>query len=103
MYWLIVVIAGLLETGWAIGLKASEGLTRPWVSLWTLVAVVASMGLLALALKHLPVSSAYVAWVGIGAVGTVVVGAIWLDEPMTPLRLGSAVLVLVGVIGLTRG
>lgn len=102
MYWLVVVVAGLLETGWAVGLKASEGLTRPWISLWTLIAVVASMGLLALALKHLPVSSAYVAWVGIGAVGTVVVGAIWLDEPLTPIRVGSAFLVLVGVVGLTR-
>lgn len=100
IYWLILLVAGLLETGWAIGLKLSEGFTRPWVSAGTIVAIVASMGLLGLAMRHLPVSTAYVTWVGIGAVGTVILGALWLGEAVSPLRIASVGLILAGIIGL---
>ena len=74
MAWVILVIAGVLEIGWAIGLKHSEGLTRPWPSVATIAAMIASMWLLAIAVRSLPVGTAYAVWTGIGTVGTVIVG-----------------------------
>ena len=102
MYWLMILAAGVLETVWAVGLKASDGLTRPWISIGThAIALVASMGLLAVALRHLPVGTAYVAWVGIGAVGTVIVGMLVLQEPMSVARMACVGLIIAGVVGLT--
>jgi quaternary ammonium compound-resistance protein SugE len=87
MTWLILVIAGLFETAWAIGLKYTDGFSRFWPSFWTIVAMVISVWLLGLSVKTLPVGTAYAIWVGIGAVGTVILG-IWLfNEPVSPLRI----------------
>lgn len=100
MAWLILFIAGLLEVAWAIGLKYTEGFTRLWPSVWTLVALVASFVLLGLAMKSLPVGTAYSVWVGIGAVGTVILGVFLFHEPTNALRIISVCLILAGVIGL---
>ena len=100
MTWLILLIAGLFETAWAIGLKYTEGFSRFWPSFWTIVAMVISVWLLGLCVKSLPVGTAYAVWVGIGAVGTVIFG-IWLfNEPVTPLRIFSLLLITAGIIGL---
>ena len=100
MSWLILVIAGLLETGWAIGLKYTEGFTRLWPSVWTVAAMIVSFWLLALAMKALPVGTAYGVWVGIGAVGTVILGIVLFNEPVNPMRLISVGLIIMGIIGL---
>lgn len=100
MSWLILVIAGLLETGWAIGLKYTEGFTRLWPSVWTVTAMIVSFWLLAFAMKTLPVGTAYGVWVGIGAVGTVILGIVLFNEPVNPLRLISVGLIILGIIGL---
>lgn len=100
MSWLILVIAGLLETGWAIGLKYTEGFTRLWPSVWTVAAMIVSFWLLALAMKALPVGTAYGVWVGIGAVGTVILGIVLFNEPVNPMRLISVGLIILGIIGL---
>ena len=89
MSWLILLLAGLLEIAWAIGLKYSEGFTRFWPSVWTLIAMVASMVLLAIAMKSLPVGTAYAVWVGIGAVGTVVLGIVLFNESADFWRMAS--------------
>lgn len=98
--WILLVVAGLLEVAWALGLKASEGFTRLWPSLFTLVAMLASFYLLAQAMKALPVGTAYAIWVGIGALGTVVLGMLIYGDSASPLRLVSLVLVLAGLVGL---
>ncbi|GEK46058.1 quaternary ammonium compound efflux SMR transporter SugE [Halomonas pacifica] len=98
--WILLVVAGLLEVAWALGLKASEGFTRPWPSLFTLVAMLASFYLLAQAMKVLPVGTAYAIWVGIGALGTVVLGMLIYGDSASPLRLLSLLLVLAGLVGL---
>ena len=100
MAWFILILAGLLETGWAIGLKYTEGFTRLWPSLWTAMAMIASVWLLAIALKSLPVGMAYSVWVGIGAVGTVILGIVLLGEPANSGRLISVTLIIAGIIGL---
>lgn len=100
MAWVILLVAGLLEVGWAIGLKYSEGFTRPWPSFWTALSMVASVVLLGIAMKSLPVGTAYSVWVGVGAVGTVVLGIVLFGEPANPARLVSVVLVLAGIVGL---
>lgn len=100
MAWLILCIAGLLEVAWAIGLKYTEGFTRFWPSAGTLVALVASFVLLGLAMKSLPVGTAYSVWVGIGAVGTVILGVFLFHEPTNALRIISVCLILAGVVGL---
>jgi len=100
MAWLLLVLAGLFEIGWAIGLKYTDGFTRPWPSLGTVVAMVVSLGLLGLAMKTLPIGTAYAVWVGIGTVGTVVLGILLLGEPAHLARLLSVALILAGVIGL---
>ncbi|WP_439134505.1 quaternary ammonium compound efflux SMR transporter SugE [Pseudomaricurvus sp.] len=100
MAWIILLLAGLLEIAWAIGLKYTEGFTRLWPSIWTLAALITSFLLLGLAMKSLPVGTAYSVWVGIGAAGTVILG-IWLfHEPVSPLRIISVGLILAGVAGL---
>ncbi len=100
MNWFLLVIAGLLEMGWAIGLKYTEGFTRLWPTVATLLAMILSMGLLGLAMKSLPVGTAYAVWVGIGMIGTVILGIILLDESANPLRLACIGLIAVGIIGL---
>lgn len=100
MTWFILVIAGLFETAWAIGLKYTEGFSRFWPSFWTILAMIVSVWLLGVCVKHLPVGTAYAIWVGIGAVGTVILG-IWLfDEPATTMRIFSLILIVAGIIGL---
>jgi quaternary ammonium compound-resistance protein SugE len=100
MAWVILVIAGLLETAWALLLKQSAGFTRPGPTIGFVVTLVLSMVLLAQALKTLPVGTAYAVWVGIGAAGTAIIGMIWLGEPRDTLKLISLVLLIAGVIGL---
>ena len=98
--WVILVIAGLCEFGWAVGLKYTEGFTRFWPSVATLAAMVVSLGLLGLALRHLPLGTAYAIWTGIGTLGTVMLG-IWLfGESASALRLLSIALILAGIVGL---
>jgi quaternary ammonium compound-resistance protein SugE len=98
--WFILVIAGLLEVVWAIGLKYTEGFSRFWPSVGTLVAMVGSVWLLALAMKTLPVGTAYAVWVGIGAVGTVILGIFLFDESADAVRVLSVGLIIAGIIGL---
>lgn len=100
MNWFILVIAGLFEIIWAIGLKYTEGLTRLWPTVGTVVAMVISVGLLGIAMKSLPVGTAYAVWVGVGAVGTAVLGIFLLGEPANAGRLLSLLLIIVGIIGL---
>lgn len=100
MDWIILAIAGLFETGWAIGLKYSEGFTRPWPTLWTIASMIISLWLLGVAMKSLPVGTAYAVWVGIGAVGTVILGIALLDESANPARLMSVALIIAGIVGL---
>lgn len=98
--WLVLIVAGLLETAWTIGLKAADGFTRPWPSLFTVAALAASMVLLALAVRVLPIGTAYAVWVGIGALGAAALGAVLFQEPLTPARVGFLLLLLVSIVGL---
>ncbi|SPW34905.1 Quaternary ammonium compound-resistance protein sugE [Edwardsiella tarda] len=100
MSWIVLLIAGLLEVVWAISLKSSHGFTRLWPSLITVVAMVASVLLLAHAMKTLPAGTAYAVWTGIGAVGAAIMGIILLDEPASLLRLLSLALIIAGIVGL---
>lgn len=100
MAWTLLVLAGLLEVAWALGLKASEGFTRLWPSLFTVTTMLVSFYLLAQAMKTLPVGTAYAVWVGIGALGTVLLGILIYGDSASPLRLVSLALVLVGLVGL---
>ena len=100
MAWVVLFLAGLLETGWAVGLKYTDGFTRLWPTVWTVAALAASMILLAIAVRTLPIGTAYAVWVGIGAVGTVTFGILFLDEPADLLRLASLLLIVAGVVGL---
>ncbi|MDF1813496.1 MAG: quaternary ammonium compound efflux SMR transporter SugE [Verrucomicrobiales bacterium] len=98
--WFILAIAGLFEVGWAIGLKYTNGFTRFWPSVGTILSMVVSLWLLGLALKSLPVGTAYAVWVGVGAVGTVVLGIILFGESAGMARLVSVSLILAGIAGL---
>lgn len=100
MSWVVLLIAGLLEVAWAVGLKYTEGFTRLWPSVFTLVAMAASVGMLGLALRHLPLGTAYAVWTGIGTIGTAVAGMVLMGEPAGALRLGSIALIALGIIGL---
>ncbi|MBF6616146.1 quaternary ammonium compound efflux SMR transporter SugE [Pollutimonas thiosulfatoxidans] len=100
MSWLILLVAGLFEIGWAIGLKYTEGFTRLWPTIGTVVSMVVSVVLLGIALKQLPVGSAYAVWVGVGAVGTVILGILLLGESASVFRLVSVGLIIAGIIGL---
>jgi quaternary ammonium compound-resistance protein SugE len=98
--WVLIVLAGILETVWALGLKYSEGFTRFWPSVLTIVAMISSFILLSTAMKSLPVGTAYAVWVGIGVLGTVIFGVILLGEPITLQRVAGIVLLLAGIIAL---
>jgi quaternary ammonium compound-resistance protein SugE len=100
MTWAILVLAGLFETGWAIGLKYTEGFTRLWPTVWTILAMVISLWLLGIALKKLPVGTAYSVWVGVGAVGTVILGIVLFGEQANTGRLISVAFIIAGIIGL---
>ncbi|MEZ0270922.1 MAG: quaternary ammonium compound efflux SMR transporter SugE [Methylophilaceae bacterium] len=100
MDWIILFIAGLFETAWAIGLKYTDGFTRLWPSVGTLVAMVISVVLLGYAMKSLPVGTAYAVWTGIGAVGTVILGIVLFSEPVNVGRVVSIALIIAGIIGL---
>ena len=100
MNWFILVLAGIFEIGWAIGLKYTEGFTRLLPTVGTIVAMIISLGLLGIAMKALPVGTAYAVWVGVGAVGTVILGIVLFGEPANPLRLISVGLIIAGIIGL---
>ncbi len=100
MNWAILVVAGLFEIGWAVGLKYTEGFTRLWPTLGTVASMAISVWLLGVAMKTLPMGTAYAVWVGIGAVGTVMLGILLFDEPANPMRLISLVLIGAGILGL---
>jgi quaternary ammonium compound-resistance protein SugE len=100
MVWVILVLAGLLEIGWAVGLKYSEGFSRLWPSIGTAVAFVASVGLLGFTLRSLPLGTAYAVWTGIGAVGTAIVGMVAFREPATIARIACLTLIVSGIVGL---
>lgn len=100
MNWAILFLAGLLEVGWAIGLKYTDGFTKLWPTVGTVISLVASFLLLGLALKTLPVGTAYAIWVGIGAVGTALLGILLFDESTDVLKLVSLGLICAGIIGL---
>ncbi len=100
MAWLILVLAGLFEIGWAIGLKYTEGFTRLWPSLGTAAAMVASVLLLGVALKSLPVGTGYAVWTGIGTVGTALLGIVLLGESAAAMRLVCIGLIVAGIVGL---
>jgi|SRR5689334_1725475 quaternary ammonium compound-resistance protein SugE len=100
MTWVILFIAGLFEIGWAVGLKYTDGFTRLWPTVATAVALVASMSLLGLALRTLPLGTAYAVWTGIGSVGTAVLGIVLFREPATAMRLACIGLIVVGIVGL---
>lgn len=100
MAWLWLIIAGLLETGWAIGLKYTDGFTKLWPSVLTIAGIALSMFLLSVAARTLPIGTAYPIWVGIGAAGAVILGIVLLSEPATLARLFFLVLLLVAIIGL---
>ena len=100
MSWIILVLAGLFEIAWAIGLKYTEGFTRLWPSLGTIAAMAISVGLLGIAMRSLPVGTAYAIWVGIGAVGTVILGIVLMGDPASPGRLASLALIVAGIVGL---
>ena len=100
MSWILLTIAGLFEVGWAIGLKYTEGFSRLWPSVWTLLAMIISFWLLGVAMKTLPVGTAYAVWVGVGAVGTAILGMVLLGESANPARLISLGLIVAGIIGL---
>lgn len=98
--WAALVAAGLLEVGWALGLKYSDGLTRFWPTAATLVAIVLSFGLMSLALRSLPFGTAYAVWTGIGAVGSIIVGMLLYSEPTDPVRILCLTLIVAGMVGL---
>ena len=100
MAWTYLVIAGLLEIGWAIGLKYTEGFSRLWPSVATLCAMIASFGLLSAALKTIPVGTGYAVWTGIGAAGTAIIGMAFLGESREVLRILCLMLIIAGVVGL---
>ena len=100
MSWFFLLVAGLLEVAWAVGLKYTEGFTRLWPSVWTLTAMAGSVGMLGLALRHLPLGTAYAVWTGIGTIGTAAFGMLVLNEPAGALRIGSIGLIALGIAGL---
>jgi quaternary ammonium compound-resistance protein SugE len=100
MAWTILLLAGLMEIGWAIGLKYTEGFTRLWPSVWTLASMLGSIVLLGFALKWLPVGTAYAVWTGIGTVGVAILGIVLFSEPATALRLACIGLIVAGITGL---
>lgn len=100
MAWTLLVLAGLFEVAWAIGLKYTDGFSRLWPTVGTIAAMIVSLWLLGLALKSLPIGSAYSVWVGVGAVGTAILGIVLFQEPANAARLISIALIVTGIVGL---
>ena len=100
MAWIWLLLAAVFEVGWAIGLKLSEGFTRFWPSVWTVAALLASFVMLAVALRWIPLGTAYAIWTGIGAAGTAILGMYLFAEPATPARLACIGLIITGIVGL---
>ena len=100
MSWIILFFAGLFEVGWAVGLKYTDGFSHPLPTALTIAAMAVSLGLLGLAMKELPLGTAYAIWTGVGAVGTVIAGIILFGESMALFRLASVALIIAGLIGL---
>jgi quaternary ammonium compound-resistance protein SugE len=100
MAWLYLFLAGLSEIGWAIGLKYTDGFTRPVPTILTVASMIVSLGLLGLALKTLPIGTGYAVWTGIGTIGTAILGIILFNEPATALRLACIALIVCGIAGL---
>lgn len=100
MAWVVLFIAGLFEVGWAVAFKYTHGFTRLWPTVVAAVSVVISLGLLGVALRTLPLGTAYTVWTGIGAIGTVVLGIVLFGERASPMRLACVALILAGIIGL---
>ena len=98
--WVALIVAGLFEVGWAIGLKYTDGFTRLWPTVFTVLAMIVSLGLLGYAIKFLPVGTAYAVWVGVGAVGTAALGIAFLREPMSAGRVVSLAVIVAGIVGL---
>jgi quaternary ammonium compound-resistance protein SugE len=98
--WLILIAAGLFEVGWAVGLKYTQGFTRLWPTLATLASMAVSLGLLGLALKELPIGTAYAVWTGIGTIGTAILGIALFGEPATAARMACIGLIVAGILGL---
>ncbi len=100
MSWVYLFFAGLFEIGWALGLKLSAGFTKPWATAFTIVSLVISMSLLGLALRTLPLGTAYAIWTGIGAVGIAIIGMIWFGDGVTLQRILCIGLIVAGIVGL---
>src|SRR5262245_56414773 len=100
MNWFILIVAGLFEIGWAVGLKYTDGFTRPWPTVLTVAAIVISLGLLGVALKTLPVGTAYAVWVGVGAAGTAIAGMLLFAEGVSAGKMVSLAMIVAGIVGL---
>ena len=100
MSWVILIVAGLFEIGWAVGLKYTDGFTRPWPTIGTVASMIVSLGLLGLALRALPLGTAYAVWTGVGTVGTALLGMALFGEAADPIRLACIGLIVVGIVGL---
>ena len=100
MAWFILFAAGLFEVGWAVGLKYTEGFTRLWPTLWTIASMIISLGLLGVALRSLPLGTAYAIWTGVGTIGTVALGIVLFGEPTQAIRLVCIGLIVAGIVGL---
>ncbi|MBX9633161.1 MAG: quaternary ammonium compound efflux SMR transporter SugE [Burkholderiales bacterium] len=100
MNWVLLIIAGVLEIGWAVGLKYTDGFTRLWPTVMTVGAMIASLALLGLAVRTLPLGTAYAVWTGVGTVGTAILGMALLGEPANAARIGCIALIVGGIVGL---
>ena len=100
MAWFLLVLAGLFEVGWAVGLKYTDGFTRPWPSVLTAASMIVSLVLLGLALRSIPLGTGYAIWTGIGTIGTVIFGIVYFAEPATAARIFCVLLILSGIVGL---
>ncbi len=100
MYWLLLIVAGILEVAWAVGLKYAQGFSRFWPSVFTIAGMVSSMGLLAFCVKYLPLGTAYAVWTGIGAVGVAIAGILLFNESKDFIRIFFICMIIIGIIGL---
>lgn len=100
MHWILLILAGIFEIAWAVGLKYTDGFSRLWPTVGALFAMIISIGLLGIAMKSLPVGTAYAVWVGVGVAGTAILGIVLFDEPANVGRLLSLALIVAGVVGL---
>lgn len=100
MAWFLLIIAGLFEVGWAVGLKYTEGFTRPWPTVLTAASMIVSLVLLGLALRSIPLGTGYAIWTGSGTIGTVIFGIVYFAEPATAARMFCVLLILSGIVGL---